>query len=208
MKNTSNFPKVLFNVAWLSVGLGLAMEIILLIVAAGFGKSQAWQPIVADLVQKVSWSSLVCMGVAVGTAVSKMRAPLMGLAGLIAAPIAFSVAKALHKSATQALSIPFTVMTGPSPLLLAFMKGLEYAVLGSLIGWVGSKSHLGLRVYALIGLGVGMVFGGAILWITVQQTSTAIPLAGLVSRGVNEVIFPVGCSLVLYAAQQFGIRQK
>jgi hypothetical protein len=46
---------------------------------------------------------------------------------------------------------------------------------------------------------VGLVFGGTILAVTLgsaPQTSTA----NLVSQGINEILFPVGCSLVLFSA--------
>ncbi len=45
-----------------------AMEGLLLLLATGLGKAPALKPVVADLVQKVSWSALVCVGIAVGTA--------------------------------------------------------------------------------------------------------------------------------------------
>ncbi len=54
----------LLRVAWLSIILGVAMEILLLVVAVGFGTAESAPPFVADLVQKTSWSTLVCMGLA------------------------------------------------------------------------------------------------------------------------------------------------
>ncbi len=205
-EKTTDLPKMLLNVAWLAIALGLTMELIVLAISAGFGKFQLSQVIVSDSVQKVSWSFFVCTGVALGTAASRMRAGFMGLAGLIAAPIAFNIAKVLHKSTNQALAIPIAAAVGPSPLLLAGLKGLEYAVLGGLIGWLGYK--YALKGHALIGLLVGVVFGSLILWVTIVQTPAVIPLAGMVARGANEVVFPVGCSMVLYAATQIGMRQR
>jgi hypothetical protein len=90
----STLGQRLLHVAWMSIGLGVAMELILVLLAAGFGKSPAVEAVAADTVQKVSWSSLVCIGLAVGTTASKLRLPLMGLAGLLAAPFAFNTARA------------------------------------------------------------------------------------------------------------------
>jgi len=33
-----------------------------------------------------------------------------------------------------------------------------------------------------------------------------LPVAALVARGVNEILFPVGCSLVLFTAETLGKR--
>jgi hypothetical protein len=208
-KRSSSLPQTLLKVAWFSVLLGLGMELLLLAVAAGFKNSITAQTIVADLVQKISWSSFVCVGVAVGMAAGKMRAPMMGLAGLIAAPIAFNVSKVLHKSASQALSLagPAAAAGGPSPFFIATLKGLEYAVLGVAVG-ILSKKSASLRMYVLAGTVVGLVFGGIIIYLTVAMSAKPLPLSGLVTRCVNEFIFPVGCSVVLFAAQKLGEKAK
>ncbi len=206
--NKNTLPQTLLNTAWMAVLLGLGMEIILLAVAAGFQKSTSTQAIVADLVQKISWSTFVCVGVAVGTAAGRMRSHMMGLAGLIAAPIAFNVAKALHKSTAQALSVAGPAASGgPSPFLLALIKGLEYAALGFAIGHI-SRSSAGLRGHVLAGGVIGVVFGGTIIYLTVSMAVQPMPAIGIVSRCVNEFIFPVGCAVVLYAAQKLGDKNR
>lgn len=202
--NNVKLSDTLLKAAWLAVLLGLGMEIVLLGVAAGFGKSTTVQAIVADLVQKISWSSFVCVGVAVGTAAGKMRPQAMGLAGLIAAPIAFNISKVLHKSASQALSIAGpAVAGGPSPFLLAFLKGLEYAVLGFVVGQLGKKAA-GLRDHVIAGFIIALVFGGTIVYLMATMATKPLPLAGIVSRSVNELLFPIGCSIVLFTAQRLG----
>ena len=128
----------------------------------------------------------------------------MGLAGFIAAPIAFGIAKVLHKSASQALSLAGpTAAGGPSPFLLAFLKGLEYAVLGYVVGKLGKK-EAGLRAHALAGCIIGVIFGGVIVYLTTTIAAKPLPLVGIVSRSANELLFPIGCSVVLYAAQRLG----
>lgn len=207
--NKGSLAQTLLKVAWLSVLLGLGMEVLLLGVAAGFKNSMTAQSIVADLVQKISWSTFVCVGVAVGTAAGKMRSQAMGLAGLIAAPVAFYAAKVLHKSASQALDIAVPAAAAvPSPLFLALLKGVEYAVLGFVIGQIGKNAAAGIRHHVLAGLVVGLIFGGTIVYLVVTMAAKPLPLAGIISRCVNEIVFPVGCSLVLYAAQKLGGRTK
>ena len=46
------------------------------------------------------------------------------------------------------------------------------------------------------GVAVGHVFGGITLFLMSPLATTA-----LVVRGLNEVLFPVGCSLVVYSAK-------
>jgi hypothetical protein len=76
----------LLRVAWLAILLGLAMEGLLLLLTGGFGEVLGLRSAVADLVKNVSWSVFVCAGLAVGTTLSKIRVPAMGLLGFLAAP--------------------------------------------------------------------------------------------------------------------------
>jgi hypothetical protein len=56
------------------------------------------------------------------------------------------------------------------------------------------------------GLAVGVVFGGTILALTLGAAPCPVPTADLVSRGLNELLFPVGCALVLFSAGALGNR--
>lgn len=53
---------------------------------------------------------------------------------------------------------------------------------------------------------MGMVFGGTILYLTVQAAPQPMPAPALLARGLNEIVFPVGCSIILFAAQALGKR--
>ena len=83
------------------------------------------------------------------------------------------------------------------------MKGLEYAVLGFVVGQLGKK-NAGIRSHVLAGFLIALVFGGAIIYLMVSMAAKPLPVSGIVTRCVNELIFPVGCSMVLYAAQRLG----
>ena len=191
----------LLRVAWLAIALGLAMQALRLLLAAGFGAFPGLGPAVADLVGQVSWSVVVCAGLALGTAASTARAPVMGLMGLLSAPLALNVSRSLHQGTVAALDIAGTAAGGPSPLLLALIKGVEYACLGVAVGWIGRRPWGGALAHAAVGLVVGVIFGGAILALTYATAPAPLPAVALISRGANEIFFPVGCSLVLFAAQ-------
>jgi hypothetical protein len=194
------------RVAWLSVGLGTFIEVLLLTVAAYAGTAgDSPKPFVADLVQKVSWSFLVCVGIAFGTAAAKARGAVMGLLGLVSAPVAFTTARSLHKGVAHALGLAAGAAAGPSPLVIAALKAAEYGLLGAALGRLGKRAGAGIGLYAGLGALVGVVFGGGILGLTVAAGAKA-DLASLVGRGINEVLFPVGCALVLYASEAVGKR--
>jgi len=193
--------RTLLRAAWLAILLGFAMEALLLLVTAGFGIFPGLKPVAAALVTQVSWSTFVCVGLALGTAVSKARAPLMGLLGLLAAPLALGVSRSLHQGAIKALEIAGSAsLFTPSLLLLALLKAVEYACLGAIVGWIGKRPWGGLIAHVVSGLIVGIVFGGAIVAFTYLNAPEPLATADLVSRGVNEIVFPVGCSLVLFSA--------
>lgn len=50
--------------------LGIAIEVVLVAVALTFSGVKGARPLVADLVQRVSWSALVCVGMAFGKVVA------------------------------------------------------------------------------------------------------------------------------------------
>jgi hypothetical protein len=197
---------ILLSVAWLSILLGLVIELILVLLAAGYGTFANAKPLVADLVQKVSWSTIVCVGIALGTAASNMRASLMGVMGLLAAPLGFTVARTLHKAVAEALGVAGVAAGGPSPLLIGSIKGVEYACLGALLGWVGNKYWGGALAHIAVGLGAGIFFGGTILGLMDWHSPVSLPLAAFLPGGVDEILFPVGCALVLFAAESLGKR--
>lgn len=200
--------KQLFTAAWLSVALGLLIEILLLLVASGFGRGTSVGAFIADLVQKVSWATLVCVGLTIGLAASRRRMELMGLLGLLAAPAAFFIAKAIHKAASQALQAAMAGSTSPTPGQFAILRAIEYALLGAVIGIISRRPWGTLRTHAATGLAFGLVFCGVVLLITVQGSQTLPSAYQLTAKGVNEVLFPLGCSLILYAANALGRRME
>jgi hypothetical protein len=205
----SSLVATLLRVAWLSVLLGLGMEALLLLVAAGSGLVPELRSIVADSVQKVSWSLIVCAGLALGTTVSSvLRTPLMGILGFLAAPAAFHVARTFHQSAKETLEIAGNVTTvgSTSVFILALIKGIEYACLGMAIGWIGRRPWGGLLSHVLVGLAIGILFGGTILAFTYVSAPEPPATAALIGRGVDEIVFPVGCSFVLFSAQALSNR--
>jgi hypothetical protein len=199
--------RTVLRVAWLSVGLGLVLEVLLLMLAAYSGTAgSSPKPFVSDLAQKVSWSFIVCVGLALGTTASKARSGIMGLLGLVSAPAAFSAARAIHKGVGQALGVA-AAAGGASPFLLAAMKAAEYAVLGSVLGGLTRRGKTaGAGLYLAAGAAIGLTFGSAIVFLLARAAAKPMGPVDLAARAINEVLFPIGCSLVLYGAEALGKR--
>jgi hypothetical protein len=83
------------------------------------------------------------------------------------------------------------------------LKGLEYAALGLLLAWIG-KQRAGAAAHLGIGLVVGIVFGSALIALLSHYAGATPAPHVLVSQGLNEVLFPVGCSLAIFAAETLG----
>ena len=94
----------LLRVAWLAILLGLLLQLALLLVAAGFGTATSSRTLLAETLRTVSWSLLVCVGVALGRVAAKGRLPLEGITGLLAAPLALTAANAIQKGVAEAVN--------------------------------------------------------------------------------------------------------
>lgn len=172
---------------WCSIVLGMLVQLII-VLATTFNKNT----IVPETAQKISWSVLVCSALAIGNVVAKARIPLLGLVGLLAAPAAFAVAKAVQKSLSQGISAAGSV---PTATEMAIVKGVEYAMFGALIAWASKKEKL--QTYLTIGAGLGIATACYVL-VRSKQGNPSIATSALIARGINEVAFPIGCAFVLW----------
>jgi hypothetical protein len=195
---------MLLRVAWLAILLGLLLQLVLLLAAAGLGIFAGLRPLVAETARNLGWSVLVCTGVAVGRVAAKGRPPLMGIAGLLAAPLALTIANTIQKGIAAALNLPET--TGTASLWVLVLKAAEYGCLAAALGWIGRRAWAGALAYGAAGLLAGLIFGGAALVVVAQSAPTPLPTAALMVKGVNELVFPVGCALVIFAAEVLGKR--
>lgn len=201
----SDLGKTLLRVAWIAIVFGVLLEGLVLLIAAEFGTLKSFKPFIADLGYKVSWAVIVCIGLAIGTVASQKRELMMGLLGLLAAPVAFYIARAIHKGTLQAFDLAVD-NPGFNPVVVAAIKGLEYGVLGVALAMIQQRDWGGAVAHTVVGAAVGITFGSLIVGIIIQSAPKPIPHPALVGRAVNELLFPVGCSLVLYAAEVLGKR--
>jgi hypothetical protein len=190
----------LLRVAWLAILLGLLLQLALLLVAAGFGTAPSPGPLLAETLKTVSWSLLVCVGVALGRVAAKGRMPLEGVTGLLAAPLALTAANTVQKGVAEAVNAA-GVPAGPAPLWVLAIKAAEYACLGLALNWVGRRAWHSALGHLAVGLMIGVVFGGMFLTVVVQSLPTPLATPALLAKGLNELLFPVGCALVVFIAE-------
>ena len=194
----------LLRVAWLAIVLGLLLQSALLLVAVGFGASSGPGALLAETFRTVCWSLLVCVGVALGRIAAK-GVLLEGVTGLLAAPLALTAANTLQKGVAEALSVAGATV-GPTPLWVLAIKAAEYACLGVMLGWIGRRGWGSALGHMAAGLVTGVVFGGAFLTIIIQSSPTPPTPPSLLARGINELLFPIGCALVGFIAEVLGRR--
>lgn len=199
----ADFWGTVIRAAWLAVLLGIVLQLLLLAVAAGFSVFRGGGPFVAETVRNVAWSVIVCAGLAAGRTAAASRIEFTGLTGMLAAPLGLNAANAIQKAVAEALDVAQPAPGGPSPFLVALIKAVEYGSLGLAVAWLGSRKQAGAGTYAVVGLIAGVVFGGLILLLVIG-TSGPPPAPAIVSRAANEILFPVGCALVIYVTGVVG----
>jgi len=174
----------------MAILLGMLMEVIAL--AAGGSSSAVF---VRDTLSKVSWSAIVCFGVAAGAAAarSNLRAASMSLAGFFAAPAGFAVARIVQKVLSQTSAMSAGSLKDVT--LLALLKALEYGGFGLVTGWLSGEGFKRAPSYAAVGAITGLYFGGLITTVLVAGGAPRVlPVA------LNEILFPIGCAMVLFVS--------
>lgn len=191
----------LLRIAWLAVLLGLIVQVLIVVAKVGVGgpfPGLSWLP---DLLGGITWALIVCAGVGLGVAAGEGRKAVMGVLGLISAPLGFLAAKSIQRAVQAFLDAPVDTIT---PLFYATtaVRTIQYAVLGAALGWLLSRPGSGLKSFALVGFLAGLVFGALTLGLTLSIGQPTVPQ--LAALAVNELLFPIGCAVVIYLASRAG----
>lgn len=197
-------------VAWLSIVLGLAMQTLILVSKVSIGSWPPYSMVAIDLVQGVTWSFFVCAGVGLGTTIAKSQSYLGGIIGMIAAPIAMGIAKGAQKVMKSLLGAPDTPAIMPLTTL-GVIRALEYGLLGWALAWMVSKDENRLMRFLGVGAVIGVIFGGGATGLTfhlARLKGVALTSAQMLTTALNEIVFPIGCSLVVFIALVVGRHLK
>ena len=182
--------------ALLSIALALVLSVLQLGTMAAIGADYPPEQVFRDTVLKVPWAVIVCVSLYLAIALAGERTHLVALVALVAAPTASLLARG-----TAELAHAYTAAAAPasdvSPLLVAGIKGLEYAALALTVTWLGRRPWSAAMHHAVAGLLAGLVFGGALLLLTLRLTEVPLTAGAGTAWAVNEVLFPIGCALIL-----------
>jgi hypothetical protein len=194
------WPEAL-RVAVLSIGLAVLLELLQVVVARVTETPYAASQVVRDGLLKVPWAIVVCMALWIAMRIAADRPAVITLIGLVAAPIGSLLARSSAELA-HALAVAAEPAAAPSPLLVAAFRGVEYACLGLALMWLGrSVWSRGLH-HAGAGFLVGLLFGGVLLALTAVLTNNPFTTATVGAWIVNELLFPVGCALIVFVNAQ------
>jgi hypothetical protein len=191
-------------IAWMAALLGIVVQSLVLVVRLWAGADFVVAQFLASAAQGISWSVLVCGAVAIGTVAGRARAAITGLIGLIAGPLAWGVAKGAQKGVQAMLAMPQDKITDFF-VFMSFLKGVEYAILGALLGYMVGRKWATLWAHVALGVVLGAVFASGVVALNLQNAAASgkpMPFPAVAGLATNEFVFPIGCSLVIYAVQR------
>lgn len=204
---TDKFYKALFAGVWMAILLGLLVQGAVFAAKLAAGGKVPEAQLLVDVASGITWAMIVCGGVAIGTAASRNVSQTMGLLGLAFAPLAFAAAKAVQRGIGGIVGQPPEALT---PLLFQTggVKAVEYALLGFLLGRIIRTPKSTLTNHTMIGLGFGVVFSAIFVWLLFLNAApgATVPTPRVAGTTINELIFPMGCSMVIYWVTQLGMR--
>ena len=190
--------RVLFAACWFAILLGLGLQILILIAKHAAGANVPGAQLLIDMIGGVTWSLIVCGGVAVGTVAARSVSETMGWLGLICAPLAFAAAKGVQRGTAWINGQPMEKF-GALVIQTGLVKTIEYAALGYLLGRIIRTPASTARNHAMIGLLFGLAFGWLLLALNLAHAgATPIPPPKAIGLMLNEFVFPLGCSMVIY----------
>ena len=184
--------------AWMSILLGIVVECAVLMTRAAAGASPNLVQTIAEFASSVTWAVIVCTGISLGSAAARHRERIMGLMGLLCAPLAWALAKGVQHGTLAMLDAPVDKL-GVAALQVGVLKTVEYTLLALAVAKLIRRQRSTLAQHFLVGLAIGVVFGAAIVGVNIWHApGRVMPLARLLGLAVNEIVFPIGCVAVLH----------
>jgi hypothetical protein len=142
-------------------------------------------------------------------AIGKARTALAGLFAAFFAPLSMAAAKAVQKVVGSLLG----ALDQPALLSLAtigVVRAIEYGILAWLLAWLSERKERRMRPYLLAGGGVGLLFGGLIVALSVLNAASdgSLSLLKITSVATTEIGSPLGCAAVIYITQLVAIQAR
>ncbi len=190
-KRNHAWLKTLLHISWLALGLAVLLELLAFAVDTSLGQADSLAEFALGLTKKVAWSLPLCAALAVVA----QRGSIMGITGIFAAPFASLFSGLIDSQFRELFMTVATDALTLKALSMAAFRGLEYGLLGALIGYLVERQRGNLRNHCLIGLLVGSVFGLTVVYLQLQVPYSHV--GETVLQNMSEFIFPLGCSVIL-----------
>jgi hypothetical protein len=180
---------------WLTLtGLALAPALLieLLIALTRSLLSAHSSGLVAETMGGITWSLLVCFGVAAGSALSRMSEAVASAVAFVCTPIALLLSKAVQGGVNEVLEHTSTSLP-PGLGLIAAVKACEYAALAYVLARLANAGVHALAPHLVAGLGAAAVFGTTIVAIAAKAPNPDLGMSAIATTSINEALFPLGC---------------
>jgi hypothetical protein len=189
---------VLSAAAWMAILLGLAVQLLVLLAKAAAGGAATATQYFVDIAAGMTWSVLVCSGVALGTVVARHRSVIMGVLGLLSAPVA-----GRSRGAQRGMQWMLNAPSKPSALWSTRSAPPRRSSMPC-------RLVLGCMIYTPLDPALARAIDSLRRRVrrnhSVAEPSrrrrdgSALPMPRIAAICINELIFPMGCAIVIYWA--------
>jgi len=187
--------KMLASLTLLSIAPALLIELV--IAAARTMLDIHAQGLLAETMSGITWSLLVCFGVAAGSALSRVSEVAAGAIAFIATPIALFAARAVQGGLNEFLDQSSSTLP-PGFALIAAAKACEYGGLAYVLARLAHAGIDSMGPHLLAGLAVAASFGTIIVAIVAKAPDPDLAAPALTAPAINELLFPLGCVLAVF----------
>lgn len=183
----------------LAVVPALVIEFLIAATRTAFDRHSAG--ILAETVGGVTWSLLVCFGVAAGSALSRVSEAVAGSIAFVVTPVGLFAAKAAQGGINEMLGQGSMILP-PGLALIAAVKACEYGTLGYLLARMAHRGVNALAPHLFVGLATAAGFGSTLVAIATIRPEPNLATPEMAAVAVNELLFPIGCALVVFLTRE------
>jgi hypothetical protein len=152
--------------------------------------------LVTEALGGITWSLLVCFGVAAGSALSRMSELAASAVAVVCTPLALFAAKAIQGGLNEYLDGSSSSL--PAGLtLIAAVKAVEYGVLAFVLARLANRGVDKLAPHLIAGLATAATFGTMIVLVAATAPQPDLAASAVTTTAIHEFLFPFGCVMAV-----------
>jgi hypothetical protein len=184
----------LVRLTTLSLAPALMIEVLIALTRTAFDRHTS--SILAETAGGITWSFLVCFGVAAGSALTRASEAVAGAIAFVWTPVALVAAKAVQGGVGELLD-QSSLSLPPGLALVATVKACEYGTLAFALARLAYRGVEAVTPHLLVGLATAASFGTVLIAIAAATPRPNLGPPDIAAIAVNEYLFPLGCVLVV-----------